>query len=248
MKNIVKILGILFFVATVFTSCSTEDFDQSETLIVEAEIKSMDIDESNSTARISSTQWNVQSACVSSGNFTTDIPWRYKHTNSYIILNVLGSDKDINCGTSGNPRTELRGLKEFTLGDSKRHAMYVTMKIEKLNAGSKRVIIGQIFDKNGKGPGRGDDYGTIYIKNNKLYGIFDGGSAKVLDSSVNEGDTIKFYIRSENGTTKLARNGGSSLTETTSNSTTCYFKTGSYLISKTSSHRAQVKITSLSQS
>lgn len=247
MKISSKILGILFFSSVMFTSCTTEDIDQPETLIAGTEIESMNVDESNLADRISSTQWNVQSKCVSSGNFTTNISGRYKRTNSYIVCNVYGQDKDIKCKRSGNPRTELRGKKEFRPRDNNNqskptHAMYVTMKIEKLNVSSgKRVIIGQIFNKT-----KGDDYGAIYIQNNKLYAIFDGGSKKLLKSSVNQGNTISFSITTNNGTTKISSNGNSKSSSSVKNDI-CYFKTGAYLISKNNGNRAQVKITKLSQ-
>ena len=230
------------------TSCTTDEIDEYETLTNETELVKPLEENSNSSAKISSTQWNVQSACITSGNFTTDISGRYNYESTFLVLNVLGSDKDINCNTTGNPRTELRGKKEFKPSENNNqsqptHAMYVTMKIEKLNVGTtdKRVIIGQLFNKSVS-----DDYGTIYIQNNKLYANFDGETKTELDNSINEGDTISFSITTNNGTTTISSNGKSKSSSAVKNDT-CYFKTGAYLISKDSGHRAQVKITNLSQ-
>ena len=250
MKNFKSLLRIILFITLIngMTSCSTDEIEESEIVTNKIDLVKSIEENSNASAKISSTQWNVQSACITSGNFTTDISGRYNYESTYLVLNALGSDKDINCNTTGNPRTELRGKKEFKPSENNNqsqptHAMYVTMKIEKLNVGTtdKRVIIGQLFNKS-----VGDDYGTIYIQKNKLYANFDGETKTELDDSINEGDTVSFSITTNNGTTKISSNGKSKSSSAVKNDT-CYFKTGAYLISKDSGHRAQVKITNLSQ-
>ena len=247
LKKLCKLSVLLVFLLSA-VSCSIDEIEKSETLSNETDIMDTVEGSSNLNERISSTQWNVQSACITSANFTTDISGRYNYESTYLVLNVLASDKDINCNTSGNPRTELRGTKEFKPSENNNqstptHAMYVTMKIEKLSVGTtdKRVIIGQLFNKS-----VGDDYGTIYIQKNKLYANFDGETKTELDNSINEGDTVSFSIITNDGKTTISSNGKSKSSSAVKNDI-CYFKTGAYLISRETGHRAQVRITNLSQ-
>ncbi len=243
MRNTSYIFGLLFFVAIAFFSCSTDEFDLSQEDTTELEMAETE-DEINLEKALSSTQWNVQSACVGSGNFTTDISNRYDYTSSKLTLFVKSSDKDINCNTSGNPRTELRGLKEFKPSDGSKHQMAVTTKVTKLKLTSgRRLILGQIFSKSDS-----DDFGTLSISSSgNLVAEFAGTGKKTMRTNVKAGSTVSFKMYTQNGKSTISV-GTTTYSSTKSAGDTCYFKTGAYLISRLSGDEAEVEITNLSQS
>lgn len=244
MKKVSVFIGNLFFVAAILTSCSTEEINESETLISETENLIYSEEDSSVTDKISSTQWNVQAPNETSGAFKTDISNYYDYSSSKLTMSIEYDDDDIKGGTNGNPRTELRGLKEFKPKDSKKHQMAVTIKIKKLKLTSeRRLIIGQLFSHSD-----GDDFGSLYIKSDgDLVAEFAGTGKKTVKSNVKEGSKFSFKIYTQNGTSKI-KVGEKTHTSTKSAGDTCYFKTGAYLISRESGDEAEVEITKLSQS
>lgn len=244
MKKIIKHFATLFTISLIFTACSVDD-PNTNILNSEEEVLTLDTDQNFTTKAISSTQWTVQTLGKTGRSFTKNVPGRYKRTNSYLVLNVLGNDRPVSRG-SRYPRTELRGKKEFKPSDNngnpKRvtHAMYVTLKVEKLNIGNSKLIIGQIFNKDVS-----DDYGTVFIRNNKLYAKFDGSPQVELDNRIDK-NKVSYAIVTNNGTTTIAGNGKSTSSRAVRNNK-CYFKAGVYLLSTNKNHRAQVRIRNLSQ-